>query len=220
MARTLTSRSLNLTLRFFQTSQEESCGYSTTSDALTFTTKDVPIRGHCFSMAELFGGNSTRGFVNQTKNLGRSWESRRGHPDVGIHWEVRNSESYDPQANYSSILYHQNDGINVNDRGPYAWRTVFLYGSDNCVDVDTSPADEFDNWYGNNCWSEGDGDCRDIYYGVGSFSVQAAPKNDEEAQRETCWAFAENGLAAGLYHPWTAVMSALVGVSVAVWLAL
>lgn len=211
---------MNLTLRFFPTAQEGSCGYSNSSDALTFTTMDIPVSGHCFSIAELFGGNSTRGFINQTHNLGRSWSSRKGE-DAGIRWKVENSESYDPKANYSSILYHQNDGINLQDRDPedYSYRTVFLYGSDDCRDVDTSPADAFDTWFGLNCWSSDEGDCRDIYYGVGSFSMQAAPSNEE--RERTCWSFAENGSgASGLYQPWKAVTGALVSVFVAVWLAL
>lgn len=218
--RTLTFRSINITLSFFQNFQEQICGYNYLIDAMTFTTKDVPRAEHCFSIAELFGGNSTRGFVNQTYTLKSSWEDRKHRPDEGIHWEIRDSASYDPQGNYSGILYHQNLGVEDNDRGPYAWRTVKFYESSDCTDADTSPANESDNWYGNNCKSKDEGDCHETYYSVGSFSLLAAPLNDQEAQSKTCWDFAENGSAAGLHQSWKAVTGALVGVSVAVWLVL
>ncbi|KAG9657839.1 hypothetical protein KCU95_g1352, partial [Aureobasidium melanogenum] len=100
---------VNITLRFFLESQAGRCGYSNSSDALTFTTESIPLKGlgHCFNLVDIFGGNSSQGFVNQTANLGYG-SGYTGEPgQAGIHWQVKNMDKFDVQANYSSVLYHQ-----------------------------------------------------------------------------------------------------------------
>ncbi|KAF2999897.1 hypothetical protein E8E13_008476 [Curvularia kusanoi] len=62
------SLNLNLTLRFFTSSQDDCCDLSATSQALTFTTNSIPVLPVCFDLVDLFGGNATSGFVNQTGN--------------------------------------------------------------------------------------------------------------------------------------------------------
>jgi hypothetical protein len=82
-----------VTLRFFPDSQDETCSYTNSSQALTFTTDSVPVVSHCFNIADLFGGNTTNGFVDQIRNVRPLVD---GH--VGIAWQLENMDTLDPKA--------------------------------------------------------------------------------------------------------------------------
>lgn len=187
--------SQNLTLRFFKDSTESSCGYSNTSDALTFTTSSIPVIGACFEFADLFGGNSSQGFINQTQNLGGLQQS-----NAGIAWQLLNKDAYDPQGNYSGILYRQHvlndDGEDKYKPGHFAERLVTLYGGKNCTEVDSSSNETLVDWYGFSCWSESEGRCGTLPYSIVSFHV--TPEADFADKDGTCWDFAQLGAAAGL----------------------
>ncbi|KAM0704789.1 hypothetical protein Q7P35_007575 [Cladosporium inversicolor] len=152
---------------------EETCGYENSTDALTFTTFSVPILSHCFNFADLFNGNTTRGFVNQTDNLAPNFRTRQ----EGIVWQLENMESFDPRANYSRILYRQNV-YNPQDKrydpGSYAWRRINIYGGPNCTE--SNP--EGDNLL----------DC------IASFTVMPGSFEKEDEQREhiDVWYFGNN----------------------------
>ncbi|USP81636.1 uncharacterized protein yc1106_08910 [Curvularia clavata] len=124
----------NITLRFFPTSQTDSCSYTNSSSALTFTTSSIPILSHCFDFSSLFTSNSTQGFVNQTKNQGSTvWG------EAGIHWQLFNAETFDSQTNYSGILYRQHVTNPANDDdkpGHHADRRVTVYGAKGCRESD------------------------------------------------------------------------------------
>ncbi|KAG9674966.1 hypothetical protein KCU99_g9310, partial [Aureobasidium melanogenum] len=210
----------NLTLRFFPESQAGRCGYSNSSEALTFTTESVPLKGlgHCFNLADIFQGNSSQGFVNQTANLGYG-SGYTGEPgQAGIHWQVSNMDKFDTQANYSSVLYHQyNPDVNDKENAPgtYAARTVFLYPGQGCTEL-PDQSKELLPWYGLSCWTETEGICDTLPYKVASFSIQA--EDDADQQHGKCLVFAELGGAAGLHISFHATMSLVVGTIVAIWI--
>ncbi|KAH0279971.1 hypothetical protein KCU91_g1372, partial [Aureobasidium melanogenum] len=191
----------NLTLRFFRESQLGQCGYSNSSEALTFTAESVPLQGlgHCFNLADIFQGTS-QGFINQTANLGYG-SGYTGEPgQAGIHWQVENMDKFDVQANYSSVLYHQYNPDVIdkeNAPGSYAARTLLP-------------------WYGLSCWTEPEGTCHTLPYKIASFSIQA--EDDKDEQHGKCWVFAEMGGAAGLHISFHAILSLLVGTLAAVWI--
>ncbi|KAM7207803.1 hypothetical protein V8F20_001845 [Naviculisporaceae sp. PSN 640] len=172
--------------------QAQSNPTNDSENALTFTTESIPLVDHCFDFSSLFGGNSSQGFVNQTKNLGPGL-----HGEPGIHWRLFNAQDFDPQANYSRVLYRQHVTNPPSDEykpSHYADRMVTLYGGPNCTQK--NPADDRSllPWYGLSCWSEDQGSCGDLGYRIASFSLQAKP--DEKAQHGTCWVFAKEGAAA------------------------
>ncbi|KAI2476768.1 hypothetical protein Ptr902_11752 [Pyrenophora tritici-repentis] len=93
---------------------------STYTNALTFTTSSTPIVGHCFDFATLFGGNTTQGFANRSQNIINSFDDTS---NAGIHWQLENLDTYDPQGNYSSLLYRQHLAFAIDDEdkpGHYA----------------------------------------------------------------------------------------------------
>lgn len=114
--------SSNLTLRFLpstpDSSSDSTCAYSNTTNALTFTTASVPVQSICFNLAELFDGNATAGFVNQS--LPSQWY------ETGLHWSIENADTFDAQANYSQVLYRQ--AAREQEPMSYAPRRVNLYG--------------------------------------------------------------------------------------------
>ncbi|CAD0099838.1 unnamed protein product [Aureobasidium mustum] len=210
----------NITLRFFPESQVGKCGYSNSSDALTFTTESIPLKGigHCFDLVDIFEGNSSQGFVNQTGNLGYG-SGYTGEPgQAGIHWQVENMDNFDAQTNYSSVLYHQHNP-DTNDKenapGTYAARALFLYPGQGCEDT-PSPSSQPLSWYGLSCWTEPEGTCGTLPYKIASFSIQATDEGDEKHGK--CWAFAEMGGAAGLHVSFHAMVSLIVGTLVATWI--
>lgn len=210
--------SQNITLRFLQDNQANTCNYDNSSKVLTFTTSSVPVISHCFDFSNLFGGNAAQGFVNQTENLG--WAG--GGQEAGIRWQLLNLDTFDPQANYSNILYRQHvlsPSSDDDKPGHYANRRVTIYGAPGCSEADPSDNHTLLPWYGFSCWSEEAGSCGKLPYGIASFSVQPGPDDDE--RDGTCWDFAERGGAAGMSGlSRQAMMSSLFGTAVAVWLAL
>lgn len=206
----LTGSSQNFTLRFFQNSQDDSCDFGGSSQALTFTTSSMPVINHCFDFADLFGGNTTQGFVNQTRNLG---SMRPG--EAGIYYTLENVETYDPQGNYSSVLYHQHVANPTSDDykpGHAANRRVTIYPGTGCSDYHR-PSDQILPWFGFGCWSEDKGSCGTTPYSIASFSLQ--PVDDPEG---SCWDFAVQGAASRSYSSSQAAMGALLGASLAIWL--
>jgi hypothetical protein len=205
-----------VTLRFFSDSQDETCSYTNSSEALTFTTNSLPVLSKCFNVADLFGGNTTIGFVNQTSNLIFSNSGQ-----AGIAWQLDNIDAFDPQANYSRVLYHETAFHPDDDRydpGTYGPHRINVYGGPDCTQLDPSGAYDLLDWYGFNCWSEVEGSCGIVPYSIASFLVAAGDFNNEDAQHGKCMVFAEMGAASSL-QSMRAVAGALVGASMAMWLS-
>jgi hypothetical protein len=209
--------SSNLTLRFLPSTPDSSdsttCAYSNTTSALTFTTASVPVQSVCFNLAELFDGNATSGFVNQSRPS--EWY------ESGLHWSLENAETFDAQANYSRILYHQA----ARDQEPesYAPRRVNLYGGLDCTERDPEDDEGLLDWYGISCGTgpsaghaAGEGICDELPYRVASFAVLP---QDEDADG-TCLVYAQLGAGVGRFQPMKAAASVLVGAVVAGWLVL
>ncbi|KAH7399071.1 hypothetical protein DE146DRAFT_656464 [Phaeosphaeria sp. MPI-PUGE-AT-0046c] len=202
----------NLTLRFFTSSQDDSCDFGATGQAITFTTESIPVLPYCFDLADLFDGNATSGFVNQTGN----------RPNVlgehGIHWSLSNTEAYDASANYSSVLYRQHiSSPNTDDQKPghRAERRATIYPGKGCTQKDPNDDKGLLPWFGLSCLSEDKGRCGTTPYSIQSFYIQAG---DSEKQG-TCWDFAKNGQSAAA-HLSMSVAAVLVATGVTVWLAL
>ncbi|KAH7406433.1 hypothetical protein DE146DRAFT_391109 [Phaeosphaeria sp. MPI-PUGE-AT-0046c] len=207
----------NVTLRFFTSSQADSCDYSNSSSALTFTTVSIPVIGHCFNVADLFGGNATSGYVNQSRNIiGSNLDS------PGIRWQLKNVDNYDPQANYSSLLYRQHVESASSNLAPgtFADRRITVYGGVNCSELDpTAPKDRKKPllpWFGLDCRTEAQGRCGDTPYNIASFYVN----NKKSGEKGKCWDFAYMGAASGTAASARVVLAALMSVLVAAWVAL
>jgi hypothetical protein len=209
-------RSQNITLRFFQNGQDDSCHYRDSSHVLTFTTSSIPVISHCFDFSDLFGGNASQGFVNQTWNLGPNvWG------EAGIHWQLGNVETFDLKGNYSSVLYRQhitNPARDDQNPGKYADRRVTMYGGKDCSQIDPSSDKTLLPWYGFSCWSEDNGSCGTLPYNIASFSIQPGP--DDKDRHGTCWVFAKEGAAARVYLSSRVILGAFISASLAIWLAL
>jgi hypothetical protein len=180
---------------------------------LTFTTSSKPVINHCFDISDLFGGNATQGFVNQTRNQGTGvWG------DAGIQYRLENVETYDPQGNYSSILYHQHAANPSSDDrykpGHHADRRVTIYPGEGCSDYHR-PSDQILPWFGFGCWSEDKGSCGTTPYNIASFSLQPV----EDDPDGTCWDFSVQGAGSRVYSSSQAAMGALLGVFLAIWLS-
>lgn len=212
--------SQNLTLRFFtQPQEEDKCSYYNTSSALTFTTRSIPIIGHCFNLIDLFGGNSTSGFVNQTRNAGYTPSNGK---DLGIDWQLYNADLFDPQANYSSVLYRQhvaNPGDDRYEPGNYADRLVNLYGVEGCKDADVETGESYIPWYGFSCWSEDEGTCGATNRTFASFRLQPGI-TDKDDQDGKCWSFAQWGAAPDLQVRLKAAVGAVIAVGTGLWMAM
>jgi hypothetical protein len=204
-----------VTLRFFPDSQDETCSYTNSSQALTFTTDSVPVVSHCFNIADLFGGNTTNGFVDQIRNVRPLVD---GH--VGIAWQLENMDTLDPKANYSRVLYHETAFHPAEDKydpGTYGPHRINVYGGANCSQIDPSGAWDFLDWYGFDCWSETEGNCGTVPYSIVSFLITAGDFNNEAAQHGKCMMFAEMG-AGSSHQPLKAVVGAVVGALMTMWL--
>jgi hypothetical protein len=207
--------SSNLTLRFLpstpDSSSDPTCAYSNTTSALTFTTASVPVQSICFNLAELFDGNATSGFVNQT--LRSQWY------ESGFRWSLENAETFDAQANYSQVLYHQ--AAREQEPMTYAPRRVNLYGGLDCTERDPGDDKGLLDWYGLSCGTgpsagsaAGEGICDELPYRVASFAV--LPQSEDADG--TCLIYAQLGAGVGRFQPLTVVV--LVGAVVAGWLML
>ncbi|KAF1834268.1 hypothetical protein BDW02DRAFT_647718 [Decorospora gaudefroyi] len=202
----------NLTLRFFTTTQDDSCDFGATSQAITFTTASIPVLAHCFDLADLFDGNATSGFVNQSTNILNS------PGEYGIHWSLSNAEAYNASANYSSVLYRQhisNPNTKEQEPGSRAERITTLYGGKGCTQIDPNDDKDILPWYGFSCWSEAQGSCGTTSYNIQSFTVQ--PRSPEAYWK--CWVFAKNGQS-GAVRVSGSLVAALLGTGLTVWLAL
>ncbi|KAF1831071.1 hypothetical protein BDW02DRAFT_464173, partial [Decorospora gaudefroyi] len=204
----------NVTLQFLQNNQD-SCSIYNSTDALTFTTSSTPITPHCFEVSELFAGNTSAGFVNQSHNLGGM--TLADGRDPGIHWQLKNKDSYDPQGNYTTILYRQHIAYPDSDDqepGHFAIRRVTIYGGHGCTELDPNDDDKLLDWYGFSCWSEDEGTCGYTGYNIRSFSVQ--PLEEEDRNGDVCWVFAQLG---GAPRAGSSAAHAMVGAFVTVALA-
>ena len=201
-----------MTLRFFTSSQDDSCDFSATRQALTFTTDSIPVLPVCFNLPDLFDGNATSGFINQTGN----------RPAVagekGIHWSILNAEEYDASANYSSVLYQQhfpNPNTEDQEPGHNAKRRATLYSGRGCTQKDPNDDKGLQSWYGFSCLTGDKGSC-----GTGPYSIQSFYIQEGNLDRQNqCWDFARNGQsgATGLS---VSMVAAFIGTGLAVWLAL
>lgn len=174
-------------MRFLSQADQQGCTYSNSSGALTWTTSSIPVVDHCFNLTDLLSGNATTGFVNQTSNLAANAITTQ---PAGISWTILNRGSYDPAANYSSILYRQDSEAEAGAAGNVK---VTVYGFADCNDEDPSgnpSTSSADPWYGFSCLSGPEGSCGSLPYGVASFSV--GPGDDQGK----CWVFAKEGGAA------------------------
>ncbi|KAI4637665.1 hypothetical protein J4E83_000482 [Alternaria metachromatica] len=138
----------NLTLRFFKDGHDDTCNYYDSRDALTFTTSSIPIVPHCFSLGDLFGGNATQGFVNQTWNLG---SNRFGDEQAGIYWTLLNADKYDRSANYSRVLYRHHVVQAYDDiwkEGHLSNMMATVYGGEDCSELDPNDDQNLLNWFG------------------------------------------------------------------------
>jgi hypothetical protein len=171
------------------------------------------VQSVCFNLAELFDGNATSGFVNQSRPS--EWY------ESGLHWSLENAETFDAQANYSRILYHQ--AARDQDPESYAPRRVNLYGGLDCTERDPEDDEGLLDWYGISCGTgpsaghaAGEGICDELPYRVASFAVLP---QDEDADG-TCLVYAQLGAGVGRFQPMKAAASVLVGAVVAGWLVL
>ncbi|KAI4936272.1 hypothetical protein J4E85_001601 [Alternaria conjuncta] len=206
----------NLTLRFFKDGHDDTCDYYNSRDALTFTTDSIPVVQHCFSLADLFGGNATQGFVNQTSNLGYI---PFGEANAGIYWTILNAEKYDRSANYSRVLYRYHVANPADDRYEQGHLTsvwVTINGGEDCSEGDPNDDENLLDWFGYNCWGADEGNCGNTPYPINSFNIYPGDADNDRS----CWLHSELGAAVHGFSSSRAIMGAFASVSLAVWLAL
>lgn len=205
--------SRNLTLRFFASDQEDSCNYNSTQGALTFTTTSIPAGSFCFKVSSLFGGNATKGYRNDSQNIGTF---TRG--DLGIHWYIQNMDKYDYSANYSRMFYRQYVANPLTD-GHYADRRVQLWSGEDCTERDpySTPENPLPPlpWYGISCLSEDQGNCGKMPYNIKSFSVQSGLFRSAGE----CWIFAQRGHAVSIHPSLRTIVGAFVTVTIIIFMA-
>jgi hypothetical protein len=182
---------------------------------LTFTTGSVPVISYCFDVADLYGGNATSGFVNQSSNLpGVSGEH-------GIRWTLSNIAAFSPSANYSSLLYRQSiSSPNTDEQKPgnQARIRASVYPSKGCSEKD--PNDNSTQgllpWYGLGCLSGVNGRCATTPYSIASFRITPGAPKEQEGK---CWDFARYGQS-GAVQSSGSVLAAFVSAGLAIVLAL
>jgi hypothetical protein len=200
--------SQNLTLRFYTSSGNNSCDFRATPEAITFTTDSTGFQSHCFDIADLFNGNTTSGFINQTANFPGLWG------EYGIRWELRNAKSYDASVNYSRVLYQQHiESLDMSDRP--ADKLVTVYGAKKCSEKDPNDNEGLLPWFGFSCLGEDQGSCGTTPYSIQSFRV--TPTDADDGRK--CWEFAERGQSGAVQLP-RSVVAALLGTILAIGLAL
>lgn len=139
-----------------------------------------------------------------------------------IDWQLYNVDSFDAKANYSRILYRQHTA-NVQDEenkpGHNADRQVTFYSGMGCLD--NSP-NGVHPWYAYSYWSEDQGSCGTLPYGIVSFTVRGVPEKEQTDGK--CFKGGKYGgnqsAGAHVRASLQAVMGAVAGASVALWLAL
>lgn len=200
--------SQNLTLRFYTPSANESCDFRATTEAIAFTTDSTGFQSHCFNIADLFGGKTTSGFINQTANFPGFWG------EFGIRWELKNAGSYDTSVNYSRVAYQQHIA-SLDMSGKPADKMVTVYGEKKCSEKDPNDDKGLLPWFGFSCLGEDRGSCGTTPYSIQSFRV--SPR-DADNQRK-CWDFAERGQSGAVQLP-KSVIATLLGTALAIALAL
>ncbi|KAH6865747.1 hypothetical protein BKA58DRAFT_320264, partial [Alternaria rosae] len=201
----------NLTVRFFQERQDETCSFRNSSSALAFTTSTVPLGEYCFEMEDVFGGNTTQGFANT------SWASGQLPGEVGIYWAVENADLYSPKVNYTSVLYHLRPVLSA-DTNEHTDRSVSVYPAKGCETWDPTsklPINPPVPWYGFSCWGEEEGNCGTSEYGARSFRILPAQKESDLAGK--CIVFAECGAAMSLYTSSRTIVGAALSASMVIW---
>jgi hypothetical protein len=101
--------------------------------------------------------------------------------------------------------------------GHHADRRAMLYGEKRCSEL-ASDNKILLPWFGYSCWSEEQGSCGTLPYGIVSFSILNG-RNQKNRVRN-CWVFRESGAAAHGYSSSRAIVGAFVSASVLTWLAL
>ncbi|KAI4622532.1 uncharacterized protein J4E87_006474 [Alternaria ethzedia] len=202
----------NLTLRFFTESQDDTCSFRNSSEALTFTSSSIPTMDHCFNLEDIFGGNTTQGFVNQSAYPPFS-------ATAGINWSVENAALYNAQANYTNVLYHLHvPGAEAAEQ--YADRRVNIYPAKDCYNADPNSDATMPPllpWYGYDCVSDRDGNCGTIEYDVRSFYL--LPGTRERDQSGRCLLSAKWGAASSIYSSSRVILGAALSASLAIWYA-
>ncbi|KAK4501916.1 hypothetical protein PRZ48_007725 [Zasmidium cellare] len=167
---------LNLTVTFYPDTGE-SC--NSTSSGISFTTSSIPPDDECFNLADLFSGNSTFGFRNQTPS------TIFPQDPIGLSWSIQNADAYDAQANYSYVLYQQplaneEDGeAGKTDASKY----FSVYNAPGCT---ATGDEEVQPWVGWTCATSASGDCGALPYSVASFKVDdATALNQRKGQAST-----------------------------------
>ena len=126
---------------------------------------------------------------------------------------------YDPQGNYSNVLYRQHisNAVNNNDKpGHYAVRMVNVYSAKGCRDDPNDPRGWVD-WHGFSCWSEDEGKCGNTGYSIASFYLKDL---DRRSREDKCWSFAHMGGSARAFPSSWVVIKSMLSTSLVVWLAL
>lgn len=203
--------SQNLTLIFYP-QPPESCSFSNSTDALTFTTGSIPDKEYCFNFPDIVEYNGTSAYTNQT--------TTHMNTNAGIDWQIENASVFNASMNYSSILYRQWSGST--QVGSYGNRRVTLYSTADCKDDarTTFTGPESDPSYGFGCWSPSEGSCGTAPYSVASFKI--GPGDNDESG--ACSVFTKLEVAAtdsgAANVQYSTAASVLVAVSVILWVML
>lgn len=175
-------------MAFFADDREASCQANDTSQGLVLTTSTLPNSYTCFNLTDIFSQNNDTGFQDSQSQISHPPDERI-HPN-GIHWLLRNRDSFDRQANYSRVWYEQVNQTGEAKAGEDAPWVFYIYAFPDCeqtagddVEYDQNP------WFETSCQTEAGGQCRTVPNPIRSFAIHSAREyNIGHGGCET-WAF-------------------------------
>ncbi|KAF4978168.1 hypothetical protein FZEAL_5413 [Fusarium zealandicum] len=178
----------NLTVAFFDASQEEACEANDTSRGLVLTTDSVPTSFTCFNVSDIFSQSNNVGFRNGSMAITVDGEILEPN---GVHWLLQNGGDFSSESNYSRVWYEQASLGSLNQAGEDAPWVFYIYAFDDCdqigddinVDSDQYP------WYETSCLTQQGGQCQTLPYSIKSFGINKAENYNRNHDGCAAWAF-------------------------------
>jgi hypothetical protein len=173
----LTLNSFNLTVSF-SSDGLITCAPNDTTEAMTFTTIDVPSdEVVCFTLEDLFSNDTSTSYI--PRNIPSN------SPNDNFTWSISNANAYSAKKTYRRIWYHQQDSVSPSP-GEDAERLFSVYNERDCDHDSSDPQMNVPivSW---TCQSSGGGDCYETLHPIRSFAVGSAKRINRHHKCLTAW---------------------------------
>lgn len=166
----------NLTISFTPSAQS-TCDGPDSLSAITFTTSSVPSQHECFNIEDIFSNSSS---TFNSRNASTPYSSQTF---TSISWGVSNAGAFDSSANYSRILYQQQN-VTQPQEGQDAARLLEVFSGRDCIQTNSSGGALLPilGW---SCQSAENGSCYQTNYPIQSFTVVSAAQVNGGSGK--CW---------------------------------